>query len=171
MICWKQRCLQAGLVLLVLLSACNRRVGTGSRHTDTYTKPAVPASKMARKVIDVARSYEGTPYKYGGASRSGLDCSGLVMICYETVGVKLPRSSYDQATVGKEISRNEVRPGDLVFFVTGKKSGRISHVGIVTERRGNNEIKFIHSSNTGVREDNLYSDYYQKTFAKAIRLL
>ncbi|NJN34885.1 MAG: C40 family peptidase, partial [Saprospiraceae bacterium] len=61
-----------------------------------------------------------------------------------------------------------VRPGDLLFFITGKDS-KISHVGIVTKNKGGNDISFIHSADSGVREDNLTLDYYQKSFTKATR--
>ena len=72
------------------------------------------------------------------------------------------------ATVGKEVKVKDIRVGDLVFFVTN--SGvRINHVGIVTERKSSDNIMFIHSASNGVREDNLFTKYYQSTFVKATR--
>ena len=62
----------------------------------------------------------------------------------------------------------DLRVGDLVFFITGKED-KISHVGIVTEVKSKNDIRFIHAADSGVKEDNLFTKYYQKTFTKAMR--
>jgi cell wall-associated NlpC family hydrolase len=123
------------------------------------------------KVIQTARSYTGTPYKYGGTTRSGMDCSALMINSFRSVNVNLPRSSSDQSKVGKEVKLNEVQPGDLLFFATGKKKREITHVGLVTEAKGKNNIKFIHASTSlGVVEDNLNSTYYQPRFRHARRI-
>lgn len=125
-----------------------------------------------QKVIAAARSYTGTPYKYGGTTRAGMDCSGLLLNSFKVVDFDLPRSSEAQSKVGKEVGMNELKPGDLVFFATGKKKRKITHVGMVTERNGKNNIKFIHaSSSLGVVETNIFSDYYQKRFRGARRVM
>ncbi len=125
-------------------------------------------SAMANRVLITARSYIGTPYKYGGTTKAGMDCSGLVTVAFQSVNVKLPRSSADMAKSGREVKLWDVRPGDLLFFITGKEN-KISHVGIVTKNKGGNDISFIHSADSGVREDNLTMEYYQKSFTKAMR--
>lgn len=123
-------------------------------------------------VISTARSFVGTPYKYGGTTRAGMDCSGLLLNSFRAINLTLPRSSEDQSKVGEAVKIKDLQPGDLVFFATGKKRKRISHVGLVTERKGKADIRFIHaSSNVGVVETNLFSDYYIKRFRIARRVI
>jgi len=123
-------------------------------------------------VISSARTFIGTPYKYGGTSRSGMDCSGLLINSFKAVEISLPRSSEAQSKVGTEIKLKDLEPGDLVFFATGNKKRRITHVGLVTEIKGRDEVKFIHaSSSLGVVETNIYADYYQKRFRGARRVI
>jgi cell wall-associated NlpC family hydrolase len=124
------------------------------------------------KVIRTAKTYIGTPYKYGGTTRSGMDCSGLLMNSFKTIEVNLPRSSEAQSKIGQEVEMKDLEPGDLVFFATGKKKRQITHVGMVTERNGKDDIKFIHaSSSLGVVETNIAADYYQKRFRVARRVI
>ena len=139
--------------------------------TSTATvKESKSASVQAKEVIKVARSYIGTPYRYGGSTRRGMDCSGLLCTSFEAANIKLPRTSNEQADYGSEVRMANLLPGDLVFFAERKGSHRISHVGLVTEVNGKNEVRFIHSSTSrGVIEDNFYADYYQKIFVKAVR--
>lgn len=133
---------------------------------------AADKDDRAEKVITTARSFLGTPYKYGGTTRSGMDCSGLLINSFRVVEVSLPRSSEAQSKVGKEVEMNELQPGDLIFFATGKRKREITHVGLVTERKGKDNIKFIHSSSSlGVVETNLFTEYYQKRYRGARRVL
>ena len=73
-------------------------------------------------VIKTARSFTGTPYKYGGTTRTGMDCSALTGHAFQSINISLPRTADAQATKGEKIKKiNELLPGDLVFFATGKK--------------------------------------------------
>ncbi|MCK6616360.1 MAG: C40 family peptidase [Cyclobacteriaceae bacterium] len=128
--------------------------------------------EKVEKVIIAARSYVGTPYKYGGTTRSGMDCSGLLLNAFRAINMELPRTSQAQSKVGKEVKLKEVEPGDLVFFATGKKRREITHVGLVTDKKSKDNVKFIHASTTlGVVETNIYSEYYIKRFRLARRVI
>ncbi len=137
------------------------------------SKHARVKDNKIEKVVSTARTYIGTPYKYGGTTRSGMDCSGLLLNSFKAVQVNLPRSSEAQSKVGKEIKKmNELEPGDLVFFATGKKRKEITHVGMITDVKSKDNIKFIHSSSSlGVVETNLLAEYYQKRYCGARRIL
>ena len=135
--------------------------------TDSYSKAYTP--QVIHKVVQSARLFIGTPYLYGGTTSRGIDCSGLITLAFNSAGLKLPRASYDIATIGKEVKVKDVRKGDLLFFVTGTEKNKISHVGIVVDHKSPTILTFVHAPNSGVREDNLFTPYYQKTFAKAMR--
>ncbi|MFC3416979.1 C40 family peptidase [Algoriphagus hitonicola] len=122
-------------------------------------------------VISTAKSYTGTPYKYGGTTRAGIDCSALIFHAYYSVGVTMPRISADQARMGKKVSPREFRPGDILFFATGRRKNRVTHAGIVTEI-DQGDVRFIHASTSlGVTEDFLSNRYWNKAFLFGRRIL
>ena len=102
-------------------------------------KPQVPKPEKKKdnrsasvgNIMKEARKWMGTPYRYGGKSRAGTDCSGFVMSVFqEAAGIKLPRSSREQQVYCEGIDRRRLEPGDLVFFSTSRRSKAVSHVGI-----------------------------------------
>ncbi len=120
------------------------------------------------KIISTARNYKGVPYKSGGNDEKGLDCSGLLCLSFKEIGIKLPRVSWQQAEYFPAINLPNIQKGDLVFFVTVGKN--ISHAGIITEVKSDNDIRFIHtSSSKGVIEDNMMTNYWKSRFAKVCR--
>jgi probable lipoprotein NlpC len=148
-------------LILVLLSMSSCVVGKKKRERQ----------QKIDTIIETARSYTGTPYKYGGTQRTGMDCSGLLLVSFKSAGVDIPRTSEMQSKAGKKVNKQKVKEGDLVFFAMGKKRKEITHVGLVTEVRGPEDVRFIHSSTSlGVVEANLFTDYYQKRYRKARRL-
>ena len=120
--------------------------------------------------VATARSYTGTPYRYGGTSKKGMDCSGLLCVSYQSAGLQLPRTSEAQSKMGEAVKINELQPGDLLFFAAKKGRRKITHVGMVTAIKSDEEVQFIHSSTKkGVVENNLFSKYYRSIFVRARR--
>ena len=105
----------------------------------------------------------GTPYRWGGSSDSGFDCSGMVQYVYKNaIGISLPRSSRDMAAASRTIRTQDLQTGDLVFFNT---SGRgVSHVGLYI---GNGQFLHAPHSGSSVQTESLSKPYYAKRFVKA----
>ncbi|MDO5615135.1 MAG: C40 family peptidase [Cruoricaptor ignavus] len=126
--------------------------------------------KQLDNLMQEAESYLGTPYRYGGMTRKGIDCSAFVLSVFGAVmGMNLPRVAASQALQGEKISKEEMKKGDLVFFSRG---GRISHVGIVHNIDENGEVNFIHASTSrGVMISPLSDRYWGPKFRFATRIV
>jgi probable lipoprotein NlpC len=93
-----------------------------------------------------------------------------MMLSFESAGLKIPRTARQQAEIGRMIDKRELKPGDLVFFSDRKIGKGITHVGLVTEITAKGEVRFIHtSSKLGVTENLLSTEYFSRTYAKAVR--
>lgn len=125
----------------------------------------VKDTSLNDSIVDFARDYIGTKYKYAGCDPNGFDCSGFVYYVYSNFGFRLPRSSYDMVRTGKEVAKENYRKGDLIFFKGSNiKSSKVGHVGIIVSEPGE-EIVFIHASvNKGVITTPLHSPYYSERF-------
>ena len=121
----------------------------------------------AGNLTSYARSLVGIPYKYGGNSPgSGFDCSGFVVHVFRhTLGIKLPRSSYEISHIGQTIGTGNLRAGDLVFFNTLHR--KFSHVGIYL-----GDERFIHAPSSGgrVRTENMRDAYWKRHYEGARRI-
>lgn len=178
------------LVILVLISCkSNHRVvtskspsinRTSKSHKSTKPIPTYSGkteeaasvesvSETTNKIIRKALSFKGTKYKYGGTSKSGMDCSGLMYTSFKSANLVLPRTSIDQSKKGSRISQSKAQKGDLVFFKTGG-SGRINHVGLVVSV-DDREVKFVHSSSSrGVMISSLKEGYWSNAFSQVRRI-
>jgi len=118
-------------------------------------------------IVRFARTFVGTPYRSGGTTYQGVDCSGFVFAVYREFDIRLPRTSLDQSRIGQSIDRGDLEPADLVFFKTSKRAS-VTHVGIYVGGG-----KFIHASTSyrKVRVDALADDYYKKNFTVARRIV
>jgi cell wall-associated NlpC family hydrolase len=124
------------------------------------------ASIRADAIVKTAFAYQGVRYRWGGTSRSGVDCSGFTSTVFRSHGIKLPRTAISQSHVGTYVPSAELRKGDLVFFRTSR-SIRVNHVGLYIGNRN-----FLHAA-TGaghVMVSNLDEKYYRRCYATARRI-
>lgn len=137
----------------------------GKSHKPAWTASA-SATSAGHKVVSLAKQFQGTKYVWGGSSPStGFDCSGYVKYVYNKMGVNLPHNSISMHNhAGTAVSKSNLKPGDLVFFITNKVS--TSHVGIYV---GDN--KFISATNRGVTVASLSSSYWGPKYNGANRVL
>ena len=126
--------------------------------------PYVSDDTIGVHIASLALSLIGSPYRWGGDSRAGFDCSGLTLYVFKMAGMALPRTSYQQFLVGQPVSFSELKPGDLVFFSTDSPGA--SHVAIYV---GNGLIVHALNSRTGVIVSRLSDRYYQNRFIGAKR--
>lgn len=139
--------------------------------TTTSRSSSTRNTSVADNIINTALTFSGTRYKFGGTTKTGMDCSGLLYVSFAEHEVKLPRVSYHMAEEGRKVKIKNVEKGDLLFFKTRKRARRINHVGMVVAVDGD-EIKFIHaSSSRGVIVSSLREGYWNHAFVKATRVL
>ena len=142
---------------------------TKKDETDSTSTRRSASPSETEELLSYARSFLGTPYRYGTSGPSSFDCSGFTSHVFGHFGIKLERSSADQATKGEIIrSKDDLQPGDLVFFSSG---GRVFHVGIVLEKTGAESFNFIHASTSaGVTVTSSESSYWRPKYHSARRM-
>ncbi len=149
----------AGIVSETAQAEIERRQKERAKLLGKWDNPEEP-----KLLVRVAMGFLGAPYRLGGSSVKGLDCSGFVKKIYQFFNIDLPRTAFEQSHIGLRVARNELTEGDLLFFNTRRKVG---HVGIYI---GNNEFVHASSRKRGVRIDSLNTPYFDKRFVKAVRV-
>ena len=148
------------LVVALFLAGCSshRAPPPNSRLSDSIT--------VIASLNDQLQNWHGTPYRYGGMSRGGVDCSGFVLLTFrDKFALQLPRETRQQAEIGTKIDKDDLLPGDLVFFKTGSGNNGL-HVGIY-----DTDNQFIHASTSrGVMRSSLDNVYWRKNFWQARRI-
>jgi LysM repeat protein len=132
-----------------------------------FTLGKAEVQALRDKFLEISRQYANVKYRFGGEGNGALDCSAFVQRVYSELGIKLPRSSYHQYLVGQEVDKNELIPGDLVFFRTSKRAP-VTHVGIYI---GDNKFVHVSSNRKGFAIDSLDDPYYRARFVGAKRVL
>lgn len=159
------------LFTALLLLSC----GSSKRNTSATTKGETryynpPEDRRLIEAVNDALTYEGTGYKWGGTTRAGMDCSGLVYTTFGKVNIQLPRVSRNMAREGTRIKIKKATIGDLLFFKTDGSS-RINHVGIIVDIRPG-KMLFIHSTTSqGVIISSMDERYWEKAFTEARRMI
>jgi hypothetical protein len=167
-------------VLLLLLAGCASSPSPRAVESPSFDSPppleihrdddwdgaggAAGLRTRGEELASLAMHLRGTPYRYGGATREGFDCSGLVFFSHRQLGLTVPRTSRDQAAGAREIKPGKLRRGDLVFFRIGSRN--VNHVGIYIGER-----KFVHAPGAGkpVTVNSLDDEYYEQRFSSAGR--
>ncbi len=134
-------------------------------HPVVNDDPIDPQLSLRKNIVQTAGRFIGTPYRWGGESARGFDCSGLTMTVYRLNGLELPRNSRAQYKAGKPIQRSAIQAGDLVFFATDGKR-RVSHVGVYCGKG-----QFIHAPGRGkrIRISAMSNGYFTRRYMGARR--
>jgi len=155
--------LLAAIFMIMVLPGCSNALRWEGEAVPPVS--SVPGVAKARHIAaDTAVTMIGTPYRYGGSTPKGFDCSGLVQYSYSAAGVKVPRTSGDQYGSATPISLTDAEPGDLLFF---RYDHKISHVAIYL-----GDERFVHAPSSGktVSVASLRDPHYQQHFVRAGRL-
>jgi cell wall-associated NlpC family hydrolase len=159
------------VVVFVFLIAAFVSTSPVNAHSKVQQEAASDTLNSIESLISFASKHLHVPYRLGGSSKKGFDCSGFVRYCFKKWDILLPHSSEAQARHGEKVELTEAKPGDLIFFKgQSTKTSRIGHVGIITEVTPSS-LRFIHSAwKGGIRYDVLSASYYQKRFVAIRRL-
>ena len=159
------------IFFLFLYLVCAQVLQAQPPVTTEQVQAPLPNDPQVDAIINYAKRFLGVPYRYGGTTPSGFDCSGFINYIFGNFGFDLVRTSYGLAELGTTVKLSEIRPGDLMFFKgSNVNSTSVGHVALVVEVTPT-AIKFIHSANTGVRIDNFNtSQYYIQRYLKTKRL-
>ena len=133
--------------------------------SSSATSAATAIQQLRKDIVNFAKKYEGSTYKYGGTTPKGFDCSGFTLFVLNEFDIKLPHNSGAQSLEGKKIKIEAAQMGDLLFF---ENKGKVNHVGLVVAN-DTDGLWMIHSSSRGVVIDNVYQNSYWKPRLKSAR--
>ncbi len=150
------------ITVLGLLSACSS-TPSGTHDRDRQVGTVTAPRSAGEQAAAVALDQVGVPYRYGGSTPTGFDCSGLVQYSYSRAGKKLPRTTGQLWSATAAVGRNDLRAGDVLFF---NVEGKMSHVGLYLGGQ-----RFVHAPSSGrtVSVASLTSPYYNAAFIRAGR--
>ncbi|WP_035480997.1 NlpC/P60 family protein [Aliagarivorans marinus] len=162
------------LVAVFSLGACSHRPSAPSASSPqpSHTKPTKHLGNIDPAVLSIHdklvaqhADWHGVPHRWGGQSKSGVDCSALVQLTYQQhFSLQLPRTTQEQSSVGTAVSKQQLQAGDLVFFKTGRNQ---RHVGMMLDSQ-----RFLHASySKGVIISELSNPYWRKNYWRARRVL
>ena len=148
--------------LLAGLSACSWNDVIDERPSGDVSQ-STAADNAAARAARIALANQGVPYRYGGNTPSGFDCSGLVQYAYGKAGVLVPRTTREQHAATVTVDRRSLQSGDLLFF---EVNGKMSHVGIYLDNG-----RFVHAPRSGrtVEIESLDSEFYSQAFLRGGR--
>ena len=144
-----------------------------TNNLSTLTNSEADVELQVNNLLSFARRFRGVPYRYGGTSPRGFDCSGFTSYVYKNMGYSIPRTGRAQFADGERVERSNLKPGDLVFFAGRGGGPSIGHVGIVTAVDGNGQdFSFIHAScSRGITESRSTESYYRVRYRNACRII
>jgi cell wall-associated NlpC family hydrolase len=147
-----------GVLALVSVAGC---ASAASKRPPDPAGPSRPLTRSPSHIVTTALKYVGAPYARGGSSPAGFDCSGFVMFVYGRHGVALPHSAEAQYRLGSAVARDQLQPGDIVFF------DRLGHSGIYV-----GDARFVHATKPGdvVKVSRIDEDWYRRRWVGARRL-
>ena len=163
------------LISTLFLSACsskktriyNKKQTSSLKKYTQKTKTSIPknANYKTKALYKEYDKWRGVKYKYGGTNKNGVDCSSFIQqVYYNAFGLKIPRTTKNQAIIGKKINKSQLHAGDMIFFKTGWST---KHVGIIIEN-GN----FIHTSTKhGVVKTSIHNPYWKSNYWQSRRVL
>lgn len=144
---------------------------TANEDTVRLVEEEVIENPLLSRVLNKALSFKGVAYKFGGVTKEGMDCSGLVFTSYKEIDMTLARSSKNMYFEGEQVDLDKVKKGDLLFFDIMTFKDHVNHVGMVTSVN-DFEINFIHSTDLkGVVVTSINEGEWKKAFIKAKRIL
>lgn len=161
------------LLLILVFSATSvvfAEANPGPKESLSAIKPS--SGVTGKEIVEYARNFLGRPYRSGSKGPKAFDCSGFTSYVFRNFDLKLGASSRDQYRQGQPVAKEDLQPGDLLFFSGSRRGSTVGHVGIVTEVKANGSVTFIHAAcKGGIRYDS-YPDggYYSNRYIGAKRV-